>query len=316
LAWLIALSAWAGDKAAATALFEEGMKLLDAGEVDEACPKFVASIEAYPSPGGMLNLARCHREQGKTATAWAEYNQAAEMFDKVGSERASFARSEAAALEAKLSKLTVTVESPVAGLQVLRDGVALKAGAYGVAVPVDPGEHKIVAAAPGHEPWSTAVTVGPDGDTKTIAIPALIEGPEPGPGDSGQTEPDGSGDDSLAFYIGAGVAGAVGVAGFILGGVFGSKASSDWDSAREQCPENGNYCTAEAVTLAADAKSSATVSTVGFVLGGAGLVTAGVLILLTLGGEPDPPGDAASGSVRIFPMVLPGSGSVLLQGRF
>ena len=66
-----------------------------------------------------------------------------------------------------------------AGLVVRRDGVAVDAGAYGVAVAVDGGTHTIEASAPGKKPWSSQIALTASADAKTVIVPALEDGPQP-----------------------------------------------------------------------------------------------------------------------------------------
>jgi hypothetical protein len=101
------------DMASAEALFEEARELFNAGEIAKACSKFAESQRLDPSPGTLLNLARCHREQGKTASAWAEYLAAKRAAETEGrADLVKEAARQADALRPTLSTMTLTMQSP------------------------------------------------------------------------------------------------------------------------------------------------------------------------------------------------------------
>src|SRR6185369_7977058 len=79
-------------KAKANELFADGQHLIAAGDFDGACSKFEASLQLLDRLGVRLNLADCHERQGRTATAWAEFREAASQADKQGDDRAAYAR--------------------------------------------------------------------------------------------------------------------------------------------------------------------------------------------------------------------------------
>jgi len=115
-----------------------------------------------PAAGTQLNLAFCHEGEGRTATAWAEYNDALTQARRDGRpEREQFASDRLRGLSSKLMLLAITLApgAEVPGLEVSLDGAVVGAAALGAASPVDPGTHTLAARAPGFAPWSAEVRV-------------------------------------------------------------------------------------------------------------------------------------------------------------
>jgi hypothetical protein len=180
---LLAMSRGArADTAAAQALFADAKKLMAAGKYAEACPKLEESQRLAPGIGTQFNLATCYESLGKTASAWSLYLEVAGASKAANQlDREKVARQAAAALEPKLSRLTITVsKSAPPDIEVKRDGAAVGKAQWGTAIPVDPGEHKIAATAPGKKPWESTITVDKQG-TKTVEVPALEAGAGAGP---------------------------------------------------------------------------------------------------------------------------------------
>jgi tetratricopeptide (TPR) repeat protein len=144
-------------KIAANALFDEGKRLLAAGNVESACPKFEASLTLLDQLGTRLNLADCYERQGKTAAAWTEFREAASRAVQRGDDRAEFARKRAEALAPRLVKLqiSVSVVNQVPNLRVRRDGADIPAEAFGSPLPVNPSSYTVEASAPGYVTWSS-----------------------------------------------------------------------------------------------------------------------------------------------------------------
>lgn len=267
---VVATPARASDKAAAEALFQAGKQLMDAGRLEEACPKLAASMQEDPSPGTMLNLALCHEKQGKIATAWAEYTEAAALAKQRGeSARADVAQEFSAKLEPRLSRLAIDVTAPVSGLEITRDGQRVLPASFGVGVPVDPGTHEIVARAPGYLEWSTRVSLTGEAQQQQVAVPQLRPvGREKGP----------------RPLLVAGIAlASVGAAGLVVGGVFGGLASSNQSEADADCPDLA--CTVEAFDTIESARGLAHGATAAFVIGGVVAATGLALILVDVGGS-------------------------------
>jgi len=177
----IARDAHAGDTAAAQALFDQGKKLMKEKKYAEACPKFEESQRLDPGLGTQQNIAFCYESLGKTATAWSLYLDLASQAKAAGqAERETKARDAAKALESKLSKVTIQVPTPAAGIEVKRNNDVVGQASWGTPIPVDPGEVKITAVAPSRKMWSKTITVDKPGET-TVTVPELEKG-QPPPG--------------------------------------------------------------------------------------------------------------------------------------
>jgi hypothetical protein len=160
---------------AAEAMFQEGRRLMAEGQTAEACARFAGSLAIEASSGTFLNLAHCHEEQGKTATAWAEYRAAARLARSQGREdRARVADEKVTAIEPRLARLTAIAEKPAPGEAIATEEGTLGEGAIGVAVPIDPGTHTLTVTAPGRRPWSATIDVA-EAEQRTLEIPALEE---------------------------------------------------------------------------------------------------------------------------------------------
>lgn len=258
----------AADKSAAEALFAEGRKLMDQGKYAEACKKLEGSQKLDPGAGTLLNLASCYEHNGQTASAWVTYKEAASAAAQRHPDWAQQATGFAAQLEPKLSKLTIEAPKPTQAMVVTRDGVAVEASSFGVAIPVDPGAHVIEATAPGHLPFHTEVAIGESKDAKTVTIPELAVGdvtpPAPAPRGAAQR------------VVGLTMMGVGGV-GVVIGSIFGGMALAKKGDAGNLCTADYTRCSPAGKALVDDAKSTGNISTVVFIAGGAFL--AGGLIV-------------------------------------
>jgi hypothetical protein len=282
-----------GNRAAAEALFNQGRDLMTAGKFIEACPKFEASQQLDPGLGTMLNLAECYEKTGRTASAWAEYREAIPLARAAGSKaRQDLATERAKALEERLSTLTIRAmkgEDDDVHLEIRRDGVPVQQAELGSPIPVDPGEHVIEAVAPGKQPWSSKVQVGGDAAKVSVDIPKLLaassDTPPPVASPAATTTtvstPPADKPSSWSGQHTAGVITAgVGVIGVGIGSFFGLRASSKFSDAKDACPNYPDGCDRRATDLNKSAKEAGTISTIGFVAGGA-LLAAGAVLYFT-----------------------------------
>jgi len=165
----------AGDVATAQVLFDEGRRRMAEHDYANACPKLAESQRLSPAVGTEFNLADCWEHVGKLASSWAAFLDVADLTHRRGeTEREQAARQRAAALEPRLGRLIIDVPAArrVVNLEVTRDGDLVRDALWGIAVPVDAGEHSVEARAPGGLHWSGIVRTQ-DGQTATIGVSAL-----------------------------------------------------------------------------------------------------------------------------------------------
>ncbi|HEY8074962.1 MAG TPA: hypothetical protein VIF62_12650 [Labilithrix sp.] len=301
--------------AAAEALFQEGKRHMASGNYPQACASFAKSQELDPGAGTLLNLAGCYEKNNQMASAWATWKEASSASEATGrKDWAAKARARAEQLEPKLSRIVVVVpsKSVVEGLVVKRDGIALGAAEWGVATPVDAGEHVVEASAPERASWRTAVRVASLGERLAVEIPVLAPAPasaaaQPTPTPSvapapvqpappGEDASSARGGTQRALGIALGVTGLVGVG---VGSVFGLVASSHRDDATRNCNADLSVCTTQGAADMRSARSSATVSTIAFVAGGA-LAAGGIVLWLTAPSERATAVGVGPASVALF----------------
>ena len=190
----------------------------------------------------------------------------------------------------------------------------------GRALDVDPGEHTFVfELADGRKTEqrvllrerekakSVAVTIGaPHPAAASPAKPASGRGDAARPAEQSPTS-GGSSPLKLVGFIAAGV----GVAGLAVGTIFGLKASSKLSA--PQCDTSAKVCDPGVI---GDAKSAATVSTIGFVAGGV-LVAGGLtLVLLAPKGGDSAPTETKSARLSAAPLIGLTGGGLSLGGAW
>ncbi len=282
----------------AEGLFKEGKRLLARGKIDEACEKLASSFKIDAAGGTLLNLASCHELQGKTATAWGEFNDALAMANKAGrSERQKAAREHIAALEPKLARVTLTAAPGTTGLEVKLDGVVMAPGALGTGIPVDPGDHTVTAVAPQKVPWETKLSIK-ESEAKTVEIPALQDVPPPPPEVPPPPPPLGWKKPVGGVLVG------LGAVGLGVGTAFGIRAVVLGGQVASAC-HNG-LCTQAGLDAVSSGRTAANVSNAMLPIGA--LLAGGGVTLLVLAATSPPPDKPASPAARLhaYPVVGPG----------
>ncbi len=268
--------------AAAEALFDQGRRLMSAGRYAEACARFAESERVDHGVGALLNLADCYEKNGQTASAWAGFRAvSAAASVEAQPDRERIAREREIALLPVLVRLTIAMPSQglPAGAEVHRDGILLSRSLWGAPVPVDPGDHAIVVAAPGKIGYSTTVRVSKrPGAAVVTRIPVLRDRPAPPPGTLAPAPVEIRTPRHPRATAGLVLLG-LGGAGMAVGAIFGVRALGLKDSSSPSCRAD-NHCSADGFALRESARSAGTASTIGFVAGGA-LAAGGLVLYMT-----------------------------------
>lgn len=292
------------EKATAELLFEEALTLMRNGAFSEACPKLESSQRIDPAVGTLLYLSECYEKQGRTASAWVTFREAAALAQAEGQpDRAKVASQRADQLQKDLALVTIDVAleaRKIEGLQVRCGPVPVDISLGTITVPVDPGPVSVEASAPGHVPFTRQLTLDAKGrDSLTIPVLMRVDSSSPasapspaetgaaptaapaasqGQGASATPLLDASSERS-AVPVASIVLGGVGLVGLGVGAYFGASAISDADEANDLCPD-GNCTSQRGEDLMDDARTSATVSNIAFGVGIASLATGLVLYLV------------------------------------
>jgi hypothetical protein len=282
------------DKEKAAALYREGKKLLDEGELEKACKKFEASERLVVAEGNRLNLADCWEKTGKTASAW-------DMFVKLAGsakseERAIEARRRAKELEPLLVRLTIQVESELEGLVITRNDQVIDRAEWNRPIPVDPDDYTITAKAEGREDWSKTISVKKK--DKTIEVPELDKlADKPSP-----TKPLAASNRYRVLSLSFAAAGGVGIA---IGTVFAVRSRTLENQSDQLCPRT-RCLDQRGVDLNRRARKEGRYATLGLVAGAAAVTTA--VVLWTVG--------RPHRRVSIAPVVTDDQAGVEVGGTF
>jgi hypothetical protein len=273
-------------KAAAEALFEDGVELAEAGKLAEACRKFEASETLDVAVGTLLRLADCYERTGRLASAWARFREARSLAQAQSMrDRERIASQRADALDSKVQRLTINVSgSPPGGLRVELGNTLVPPASWGSAFPIDAGRVVVEASAPGYLPFRREIVIpAGDGARTVVEIPALeaeLSAPQTARTIVVRSErtkrADGSRLGSVQRGVGVGLA-VVGGVGLAASGVLAFVSARRNEASLEHCPESDNLCTPRGVALREEAGKIADYGTLSAAVGG-GLLISGLVV--------------------------------------
>jgi len=307
------------DKATARELYTQGLSVLEKKDFAAAADLFKRADSLFHAPTITLGLARAYAGLGKLMSAQEAYSSVAHETVPANASAAFVnavkeARQELEALSPRVPGVVINVKGTAAA-KVTLDGADVPSAALGVKRPVNPGKHIVKVTAPGFFAAEATVTVA-EGKSEPVNVELKVDPnykapatPPPGPGQPGVVAPpadEGPAPSPLRKtlgFVGLGVGGA----GLIVGAITGGLALSKRSALLEACPDGSCPKNSEAKHQAAvdSYNSMGTISTIGFIAGGA-LAATGVILVVT------------APKARTTGMLMPviGPGYFGAQGRF
>jgi hypothetical protein len=282
-----ALAQTPADVENARAFFVEGAKLGNEGRWKEARELYARSLQLKPAPITRYSLGVAQRETGRFADALSSFRAfLAEPEAPATARYREPARAAITTLDARIGHVTIAVEPrSIDGLTLTIDGLPVPPTSER-SREIDAGAHDVVARAPGFRPGNARFVVaegGGAGVSMTLASTTAATASKSlvGPLDTrallAPLPPPQAPSRKLPFVL-LGIGGALFVGGATLGLIGVSQAS-------------------DAPTRDGSAASSAKAKGIaGDIIGGAGIATAGIgLVLLLTGGRSSPAPSSAGG---------------------
>ena len=283
----------ASDRATARVLADEAGDALDKKNYEIAADRFGRADALVHAPTLLLGLARAQAGLHKFVEAQENYQRILREGVPAGAPPAfakalQDAQRELKSVTSKLAWVTVTLKEPATSVVTI-DGAELPRAALDVRRAVNPGSHVLQATAEGYNTGTVNIDVA-EGEAKAVAL--TLE-PKSGSAVASTTLAPSSETSSTSVVspVGAdaaqpqtsrqktfGVIGlGVGAAGLAVGGVAGLIALSRHSTLESDC--QSGRCPASAQSTLDGFRTMATVSTVGFIVGGVAAATGGALLL-------------------------------------
>lgn len=262
----------AADKDSARRLMSEAREKRDAKDLQGALQLFTAADGIMHVPTTGLEVARTEAALGQLVVARDTALRVART-TAAPHEPAQFApaRDAAQALSDDLAKRIPTMKLTLHGVppgvepRVVVDGETLPPAAILVPRPLDPGRHHITATAGGAGGAADVDLV--EGESKDAVVELVASAPAPAPTPTPKKPQETHGGIGTPLMIGGFGLGGVGL---VVGTVAGITSAAKTSSIKSACQDN--RCPLSSASDIQAARSAATVSNVGFIVGAAGAV--------------------------------------------
>lgn len=317
-------------------LFDEGKAAEDAGEFRLAAEKFRRAASIKDTPGIRFHLARCEEELGTFVEALLDYDRARELLAS-GMKAADVEKLLPSAREraqSKVALLTIKLPPQVGGASVELDGTALSVSVLDVAMPINPGKHRITASAAGRADYANDLELKSGESIQLeLELPAAPERPRSEPTPAAAAAPSVSGASSrpradaaiqprTAVLVGEAALVAAGLTTGVVFTVLRSAANDRYDTATQAVlaevggsDPNGVACSgemapepcADLAEAGRDRTRAANIAAVGFIAAGVSAAAFGLTYWLW-------PERSTLSSAHAT--VVPGGATLVFSGHF
>lgn len=283
---------------AARTIGTEGLRLAESGNCKEAIEKLDRAEKLHHAPTTLQKLGECQLQAGKLVIGLEALRRVArETLPADAPPVFQAAKQRAQQLldqnAGKVAQLHVTVTLPAGVTPIVTvDGEAVPPALVDVDRPTDPGPHVVEASAQGYRKATQTVTLK-EGERSAVTLAPDAEPNAPAPAaqttvatttneaSSRTSAPSSTKTTRNVAYALYGV----GAAGLVVGTIFGAVALGKKGGLNDDCPEQADGSRLCNANRTADDRTSlktfATVSTVGFVVGGVGLVGGTIALLFS-----------------------------------
>jgi hypothetical protein len=259
------------DPMAAEELFLAGRAAMDSGDLATACKRFEESERLDPAAGTLINWAECLSRQGRLVASMLKWREALDSLP-ASDERRAATEERIVSLRQRVPRLEIRLApSAPPGAVVARDGLSVDAVALGLAIPVDPGVHRITVSASGRMTSEVVVTLA-EGERRAVSVSAG----QVVPVSAAASDPDALAPSASAGTpLGAWIVGGIGAASLLTGATFGVLAIVEKGRMEDQCVKSSGSSLCSEAGLES-AHSGDTYATVANVLVPVGVVGLGV----------------------------------------
>lgn len=309
------------DRERANAMMDDGDAKIASGDLAGALASYESAHAIMHVPTTGIEVAKTLDRLGKLLAALAAAREVAAMPATPGepkpfTEAREQARALAAAIEARVPTLSITVKITTPGVrpEITLDRRPLTADELTSPIALEPGRYRVAASADGHAPTSIEVVLKErDRGQVALVLAPIVEAPPP------PTAPPPPPPVTLSPFVPAGF--TIAGVGTLAGAITGALALSAANEANNLCPTS--VCPSEATRKTAEARydtadALAVVADVSFALAVAGAAMGIYGIAVTLSPPPASQGAAPSTARKPSPTadLLVGPGNAALRFTF